>query len=304
MGKTIAIINPTAGGYRTKRLWPQLEKPLRKLFPDLEIFWTVARGDACQLAKSHSGEADLVLACGGDGTIHEVANGMLQQAESGKLPSLGIISLGTGSDLIKSLGIPSDPFQQIEILGRKRETQIDVGEIDYATPNGRGKSFFLNIADAGMGADVLRRLGHSRTLLGRRLAYLFSTLHSYRNRKPAEMKILIDGDESWSEKALLIAVANGKSFGGGMQIAPHADLRDGLLDLVVVRDLPPWWLPFALPCLYLKKINLLPQVEIKKAKQIEISSKEEVFLDIDGELVGSLPVSFKIRPQALSVRVP
>lgn len=302
--KTVIIINPTAGGGRSRRLWPRLEKPLRDHFPDLKIFWTEGPGDARKIAAAQK-DAEQIIACGGDGTIHEVANGILENGgATGRSPLLGILSLGTGSDLIKSLGIPSNPMRQMEVLLGSHETRIDVGEMEYAVGKGREKRFFLNIADAGFGADVLRRLGNSRSLWGRKLAYLLATLRSYIHRKPTEMTITADGKPVWSEKALLVAVANGKSFGGGMQIAPQAELHDGLLDLVILRDLPSRWLPIALPSLYLKKIAALPQVQIQRAKRIEISSKEEVFLDIDGERIGSLPVTFKIHPASLRVRIP
>ncbi|MBI2981784.1 MAG: diacylglycerol kinase family lipid kinase, partial [Deltaproteobacteria bacterium] len=287
---------------RVQRLWPRLEKILERRLGPLDVQWTKKSGDAREIAAS-SKNSPLMIACGGDGTIHEVANGVLNRSDSSST-TLGILSLGTGSDLIKSLGIPSNPQKQIEILCGNKETRIDVGEMEYEVPGGREGRFFFNIADAGIGADVLRGLGPSRSLFGRRLAYLLSTIRSYRHRKPAEMTIKADGKTVWSEKALLVAVANGKSFGGGMQIAPQARLSDGLLDLVILRDLPPWWLPIALPALYLKKIASLPQVKIQRAQTVSISSREEVFLDIDGERIGSLPVTFQIHPAKLRVRIP
>src|SRR3989338_6117031 len=235
MPGTLIILNPTAGGGRAGRLWPRLESRLRQALGPFELMRTSRIGEATEIAARSDG-SHLVVACGGDGTIHEVANGILSRKEP---TSLGILSIGTGGDLIKSLRIPSDLLGQIDVLSKGSEQAIDVGEIHYSTPVGMKRRLFLNIADAGLGADVLRRLATTRSVFGRRLAYLSASLEAYRNRQPAKMTVTLDGKKIWEQSTLIAVVANGRSFGGGMQIAPAADLRDGLFEIVLMQDLPP-----------------------------------------------------------------
>lgn len=296
MTRTLVIVNPAAGGGRAEKIWPRLESRLREAIGPFETLKTHRRSDATEFAKSTGYER--VVACGGDGTIHEVANGLIQQKRP---PTLGILSLGTGSDLIKSLKIPSNLVLQVEILRRGRSRPMDVGEIEFSGDGKREKRCFLNIVDAGMGAEVLRRLGVSRSLFGRRLAYFLATLEAYRGRRPVATSVTVDQKKVWEEPTLLAVVANGKSFGGGMQIAPHAEVSDGELEIVLVRDLTPPWLPLAIPLLYLKQVRRLPQVRLFKGRQVSLESEGPSFLDIDGELVGSLPVKIRILPAGLMV---
>ena len=300
MPGTLIILNPTAGGGRAGRLWPRLESRLRQALGPFELMRTSRIGAATEIAARSDG-SHLVVACGGDGTIHEVANGILSRKEP---TSLGILSIGTGGDLIKSLRIPSDLLGQIDVLSKGSEQAIDVGEIHYSTPVGMKRRLFLNIADAGLGADVLRRLATTRSVFGRRLAYLSASLEAYRHRQPAKMTVTLDGKKIWEQSTLIAVVANGRSFGGGMQIAPAADLRDGLFEIVLMQDLPPRWLPVVIPSLYLRQAHRLPQVKIFRGRKVTLEAEAPVFLDIDGELEGSLPCEFQILPDRLKVRIP
>lgn len=305
MNEILVIVNPAAGGGRAEKLWPLVEGRLKKGLGPFDVAHTDGPGAALR-AAAEAKRYRLVVAYGGDGTIHEVANGLLCEGSPSEpspraIPTLGIISVGTGSDLIKSLKIPRDLLRQIETLAGARETAVDVGVVEFSGP---GKRVFLNIADAGLGAEVLRRLGTSRTLFGRKLAYFSAALQAYLARHVPQMTVTIDGKKEIQEPVLIAAVANGRCFGSGMKIAPQADPKDGLLDLILVKDLKPSWLSLAIPLLYTGKVVLLPQVQMYRARQIEIESDEPVHLDIDGELVGSLPARFHIQPGAIRVKVP
>lgn len=301
MTDSLIIANPSSGGGRAKRLWCHLEPYLKEKVGSFDIRWTEKRGDALQYA-SLSKRYRLVIACGGDGTLHEVANGLMKLPTP--RPLLGFLSLGTGGDFIRSLKIPSNPFRQIDLLAQRNETEIDLAEIEFETDHGRETRFFLNIADAGLGADVLGRLKKARNLLGRKLSYLLATIQSYALRQPFDAQIILDGKVEEKKQLILAAVANGRFFGGGMQIAPQANLQDGCFEIILVKDLKVIWLPLSLPFLYTKRLHWLPQVEVRRAKKVELISKKEIFLDIDGELIGKLPASLQIRPRALKVIAP
>ncbi|MBI2067989.1 MAG: diacylglycerol kinase family lipid kinase [Deltaproteobacteria bacterium] len=297
MSKSLVIINPTAGGGRAKALWPTLEPRLKEALGSFEIKVTKKRGEGQKIAGK-TANFSRVIACGGDGTIHEVANGLFQIDERHR-PVLGILSMGTGSDFIKSLKIPNDPFHQVATLKQGQTRKIDVGKIEFTLKGKQEKRIFLNIVDAGLGADVLERLHTSRRFFGRSAAYLLATLQAYRHRKCHEMEIVVDGERGWREKALLIALANGQCFGGGMRIAPHANLEDGLIDITLVRDLSPTRLPLVLPALYAGKLDHLPQVTMRRGRRVEINSSFPVPLDIDGEQIGTLPLHLEVLPEAL-----
>lgn len=298
--ETLIIANPVAGGGRGQKLWKQIEPLLKKKLGPFKIRWTKRPGEATDWA-CRAESFEMVVAYGGDGTIQEVTNGLLPISPDSR-PLLGILSVGTGSDLIKTIGIPADVGRQIEILAGSKIRKIDVGQIEFAAT--MTKRYFLNIADAGLGADVLHRLAASRKLFGRQLAYLSATLEAYRNRRPALMEVVVDQTKAWTDEALLVAIANGRYFGGGMKIAPAARLDDGLFEVVIVKDLALAWIPVALALLYSGQLRRLPQVELFRGSEVEIRSREPVGLDIDGEPIGSLPARFINLPHALRIKSP
>jgi len=306
--KTFVVVNPAAGGGLGRRLWPQTSRDLEKRIGPFDFEETNAVGHGRLLAAeaAQAGYA-MVVSYGGDGTIHEVANGIYETKVPSR-PVLGVLCVGTGSDLIKTLKIPKNLADQIRILAGDKTQRIDLGRIDYTIPGGRSqRRIFINIASAGLSAEVDRRVHQSSALFGRRLAYLSSTVQSCLTWRPKVITIDLNNSKKqldWSQKTYLVIVANGKYFGGGMPIAPGANLSDGYFDLVVVGDLSPLMVPVAIPLLYLKKLDLLPNVRSLRVRKVTLKSDETVNLDIDGEPIGSLPATFEILPQALEVKTP
>lgn len=336
--KTFVVVNPAAGGGLGRRLWPQTSRELEKRIGPFDFEETNAVGHGRLLAAeaAQAGYA-MVVSYGGDGTIHEVANGIFDSGGPPR-PVLGVLCVGTGSDLIKTLKIPKNLADQIRILAGDKTRRIDLGRIDYTIPvianegrspsavsgattstrwGSRGRAvshpvrkerrIFINIASAGLSAEVDRRVHQSSALFGRRLAYLSSTVQSCLAWRPKRITIDLNNSKKqldWSRKTYLVIVANGKYFGGGMPIAPGADPSDGSFDLVAVGDLSPLMVPVAIPLLYLKKLSLLPNVRSLRVRKVTLKSDEPVHLDIDGEAIGSLPATFEILPQALEVKVP
>lgn len=292
------IVNPAAGGGREK-VWDM---------GGFDHAVTSRPGDARVLAKKVAREGyGTVVACGGDGTIHEVVNGIYEAGASPQ-PALGILSAGTGGDLIKTLQIPKGWKEQLKVISNGNRQTIDLGRVTYTNRKGKKESrVFVNIADAGLGAEVVRRLPRARDLFGRKLAYLFSTLASFLAWKPAEIRIETDPSidfRNGPKKSLSVVIANGRYFGGGMPIAPAADPSDGLFDLVTVGAMNPLTALLAVPLLYTGRLTRLSGVRMSRVKKIRLTSQEKVGLDIDGEPVGSLPVTFEILPRAMEVLVP
>lgn len=298
--RAFVVVNPVSGGGRGRRDWPKVQAELKKRIGTFEFEETTAIGHARTIATD-AAQAGFspVIACGGDGTIHEVVNGIWDAAVR---PALGIISVGTGGDLIKTLQIPRKLTDQVRIVAGKRKRTIDLGRIEYTNrEEKKERRVFVNIADAGLGAEVVRQLHRSRALFGRRLAYISSTLQSYLAWEPKRIRIVTDHPDEMTGKTLAVVVANGRYFGGGMPIAPRADPADGYFDLVVVGELNPVKVLLAIPLLYAGQLHRLDGVRSDRVRKVTLASEEPVRLDIDGEPIGSLPATFEILPGALEV---
>ncbi|CUS82541.1 lipid kinase, YegS/Rv2252/BmrU family [Candidatus Kryptonium thompsonii] len=230
--KTHIVLNPYAGRWKGAKLYHKLIQYVRHL-KYLERFQvTTAPGEAIQIARDTP--AELVVAAGGDGTVNEIVNGILQ-SNSEKL--LGVIPIGSGNDFAKMLNLK--PFKikvAIESIKRRRITTSDVGIIRFIDEFGNsGERFFINGVGVGFDAVVAnesRKIKHLRGIL----LYLLALLKSLKDYETPEMEVYIDGKKI-KEKIFLVAVGNGKSAGGGFLLPPDAKINDALLDVCLVNDL-------------------------------------------------------------------
>jgi diacylglycerol kinase (ATP) len=305
--KVFVVVNPTAGGGAGHRLWPEAAQELRKRVGTFDLEETTAIGHAQYLAADAANAGyTLVIAYGGDGTVHEVVNGLMEGRTPEK-PTLGILCTGTGGDFVKSLDLPGDLKEQVRIACGTRSRRIDLGQIRFVNATNEEETrYFVNIASCGISADVVRRTPRYRSVLGRKSAYLAATLDSYLHWSPKKITISTEHGvlENWPAKPTTVVVANGKFFGGGMPIAPGADPSDGYFDLVSVDKVPAYQVPLFLSLLYSRQIHRMKRVHHDRVRKVHLRSEGRVDLDIDGEALGSLPASFEIVPSALEVRTP
>lgn len=277
----------------------------KKILPSLqelcspEVFETQSRDHAIQLAeRAVSGGFDYILAAGGDGTIHQVVNGMLRDYQPPtKLPVLGSIPLGGGNDFARSLGFAANPDKILNALREGRTTNIDVGEVLYWTQNidGEGlvqkKRFFVNVADVGMGPEVVRKVLASGRPLGATLAYFQSILATFWTYKPVELLAIGDGWQ-WHKPVRTFAVANGRYYGNGLCIAPDALLDDGEFNVFACGNVSV--LDFLLKSIPLRLGKKIRHSEVSyfKARRVELAAKKgKLIVEADGEVLGELPVS-------------
>jgi diacylglycerol kinase (ATP) len=298
----ILIVNPAAAGGRAGRAWPGVANRLRSAGLIFDAVLTEAPGDASRTARDAAEDHDLVVAVGGDGTVNEVVNGILEQASS-RRPCLGILPLGTGTDLCRGLGIPLDPVVAAGVLGGGRIRRIDAGRVTCAGRDGLHTSYFLNIADAGIGGDVADFVnGGFKVINGAITFTLAAVITLMRWRNPC-LELNLDGD-AMKVTAQQVVVANSRYYGGGMHIAPQALPDDGHFDVVINGDLGR-----------LETIRLLgkvrngahmshPKMERRLARRVEVRSERRVGVDADGERPGDLPAVFEIVPAAIDVMVP
>ena len=296
------IVNPIAGAGRTAKKWPQIMGLLQSVGLRFEYDLTEAPGHARELAKSAVKKGyQLVVSVGGDGTINEVVNGLY---DSGNLADvmLGIISTGTGSDYIRTIGIPRAYQEACQCLKSPRKSAVDVGVVEYLSGGQMMQRLFVNFAGLGFDAEIVKATTQKYKTLNSTASYLtglFTVLLFYKNK---EVTLIVDG-EAVERKVCAILVSNGKYGGGGMFAAPDADLTDGLLDVLTIGDLSKPDLLWSLPRVYRGTHLTHPKVTMKRAREIEIQSAEVVFLQADGELLGGLPARFYVLPAALNVAV-
>ena len=296
------IVNPVAGAYSTRRKWPIISKLLKRVGLSFDFQYTEGVGHAIELARAAASDGyRYLVAVGGDGTVNEVANGILHSTGAATT-ALGVVSTGTGSDFVRSVGIPRDCATACSALTSPQRLSIDVGVVEYQNKGQTLRRFFVNAAGVGFDAAVVEKIERLPKFFGGTIPYvagIVMTLFSYKN-KPVVVKM---GDEVESGRVLNVVVANGDYLGGGMHVAPQAELCDSLLDVVIIGDLGKFELLKELPTVYKGTHIYHPKVRVKKATHITIESPEPMLVHADGELLGESPASFWLIPAALSIVV-
>ena len=309
----VVIVNPASASGSTGEAWPQIASDLRSEFGSFTPVFTKKRGDSARLASEAARKgAKLIIACGGDGTISEVANGILS---AGKDVELGILPSGTGGDFRRTLEIPSQSRAAARVLRVGRTVRIDVGRVSFMDHNGNeAMRYFLGVASCGMSTRVIERVkaggpdwlpSNTPKWLGGRISFGASLLQTAMRTEPTRLVVQLDDDHERNLSVSNLCVANARYFGGGMKIAPDAKLTDGRFDIVGVGDLSALKIFTSAPRVYLGSHLSMPEVSHALARKITVRPANrdvQVALEIDGELPGRLPATFQIIPEALRVR--
>jgi len=290
--KILFIVNPVAGGGLAERVWKEKSSEVMASFPESRTIFTEKPGDAKDISKEAVNEGyDVVVSCGGDGTLNEVVNGII-----GSNISLGILPLGTGSDFGKTVGI-RDFNSAIKAIKGNKKMKIDTGVVEFTDGV---KRYFINSLEAGFGADVMnyvdnhRRLGSASFIIG-----VFASLVLLR-KFDAEISV----DHSVEKKRTIeIIVANGKYFGGGMLASPESRLDDTVLDIHVLKPIGRLQTIFQLR-------ELINGTYIEKGHSYEYRGKKiainasDILVEMDGEVVGKTPVNITIIPGSITLMTP
>lgn len=313
MSLPLVIVNPTSAGGTTRSLWPQLASDLGARFGPFKNAFTTKSGDAIELATEACKKGtSLIIACGGDGTISEVANGILN---SGKDVELGILPSGTGGDFRRTLEIPSHPASAARILRTGSTRKIDVGRVSFIDNDGRETTrYFLGVSSCGMSTKVIEHVkqeaggwlpANTPQWLGGRVSFGASLIHNAMRSKPSNLIVKLDDSGERHLSVVNFCVANARYFGGGMKIAPEAKLTDGKFDVISVGDLSTLKIMTSAPRVYFGSHLSMSEVSHALAQKVTVrpaGSEDEIALEIDGELPGRLPATFQIIPGALRVR--
>ncbi len=291
MDRILFIINPVAGGGKAKKLLPVIDKYMVKTGKIYDIVLTSRPKEATIISKQAIEKGyTTIVAVGGDGTINEVAIGIL---ESGK-GTLGIIPSGTGNDLARTLNIPFDPIEAMDIIIKGNKKQIDIGFVN--------NNPFLNIASIGLDSEVVKNTEKIKIRIRSRIAYVIGVLSTLFNFKDKRVQLEID-DVSMDKNIFLIAVGNGKYYGGGLKILPMAIAEDGYFHVCVINKASKIKLLFLFPSIFKgKHIKFRKDVEIFKAKKIKIVTEDKTYLNIDGEIYDNEKETlFKVGDKRLTV---
>ncbi len=302
MLRTKVIVNPVAGAYSTRRKWPIISKLLERLGLSFDFEYTQGVGHAIELARAAASDGyRCLVAVGGDGTVNEVANGILRSTNA-STTVLGVVSTGTGSDFVRSVGIPRNYTAACSVLTSSRRLSIDVGVVEYQRKGQTWQRFFVNAAGVGFDATVVEKTEHLPKFFGGTLPYVVGVLRalfSYKNKAV----VLEVGDEVERGRVLNVVVANGSYLGGGMHVAPQAELGDNLLDVVIIGDMGKFEVLKEFPTVYKGTHIYHPKVKVKKVSRVTIQSAEPMLIHADGELLGESPASFWVVPSALNIVV-
>ncbi|MCX6634677.1 MAG: diacylglycerol kinase family lipid kinase [Acidobacteria bacterium] len=283
--KPAAIVNPRAGRGRATGLWRSGRTRLEARFGRIEVRQTVCPGHASELARELRGAGyDLLFVAGGDGTLNEIANGLLGGGTSARDITLAPLAAGNCSDLARALGVSAG--------GAVR--WIDAVHAGFRDARGDPcERWFVNMASFGLGAEVVRRGG------GRgRAGYLLAAAATLAGFHAVPLRLILDGVVV-EASAVHVAVGNGVSQGGGMRVCPRALLDDGLLDVTVIGDVGLADLAANLRLIYSGRIYEHPKVRHFRAALLR--AEAETGLELDGDPVGFLPAEFRVERGALSV---
>ena len=312
----LVIVNPASAGGATGRAWPSLASELRTHFGAFAVAFTERGGEAVEIAEREArGGRRFIIACGGDGTISEVVNGILRAREgSNSETELGVLPSGTGGDFRRTLEVPARAADAARSLREGKTRVLDAGRVTFTNRRGEEESrFFVNVASFGMGGEVIRRVksreglpaGAAR-LLGGKLSFAAAAIQSALSFEKPRVRVSLDGGAESQLTVANFCVANARYFGGGMKIAPKALVDDGLFDVVAVGDVSAATVLTNSYRLYLGTHLGMSEVNHARARRVSArpASGDEVKLEVDGELVGLLPAEFEILPGALHVRCP
>lgn len=262
-----------------------------------EIFETRSRNDATILAsKAVDKRFDLILAAGGDGTLHQVVNGVVGGREKFQdLPVVGVYPIGTGNDFARCIQVEPDPDQLQLLLQKFSPKTIDVGKVSYSSRKETLHRYFINVADAGMGPEVVQRVLNNGRPFGSAFAYYEAILRTFLNYRPMEVEAKAD-TWRWKGKLRTLAIANGKFYGHNLCIAPEANPSDGQLESFICGNVSV--LDFIRYSNTLKKGKVVNHslVSYNRTTAIQLTSQQSCAVEADGEWLGWLPATIEMTP--------
>jgi YegS/Rv2252/BmrU family lipid kinase len=297
----VFLVNPASANGETGRRWAELARRASSLGLRGDTLFSRQPGHLRTLAaEAAAAGATLVVAVGGDGTVNEVAGGLVGAAGV----ELAILPRGTGVDFARTFGISSrlDDAVRVALEGAARE--VDAGSVAFRTwDGGEGAAHFFNVGSAGMSGAVAQRTNESRKALGGRAAYLWATFAVFARWTSGDVRVSVD-DQVRGGRMYDVVVANGRYFGGGMMICPDAQPDDGLFDVLLIGDVTRRDLVLTMPRIYRGTHLPHPKAELLRGSAVVVEAADPLPIELDGEQPGTTPVRFDVVRRAIRLRVP
>lgn len=301
-----AIVNPVAGKGNGLKHWPTISKLLRDNNISHDYVFTERKYHAIELSVEaiNKGYRNILIV-GGDGTIHEVVNGIfIQNTIPTQQVLLSVIAVGTGNDWIRMFGIPRKYSEAIKAINAGHSFLQDVAKISYYESSVKQTRYMANVAGYGFDASVNRRYNHLKEKgINSKWLYIWSMFKAVVGYSSTGIRIYVDGKQEVNDLVFSGTVGIGRYNGGGMLQTPEAVADDGLLDLTVIKKLSTLGLIFRLKSLFNGKIYRLKMVSLLRGKNIVIESTPEIAIEVDGEALGYSPFEFSVIERAIKVVV-
>lgn len=296
MRDVVIVVNPRAGSGRAVAVWERV----RREVPQAEGARLVLADDpavaAAQLDAALTADdppARRLIAIGGDGTMHLAANRLVADGLADRV-ALGMVPGGTGSDLASTMGLPHDPAAAL-----RRALEVEPRSMDLLrVETGGERRVVLNVASAGISGPVAQRV--NAMAVRRPTVYLTEALRAVATFRPFRGRVIVDGEEFYDGAMYLLAVANAPVFGKGMKVAPKASVTDGQADVVVIKGMPRWAVPFRLPRLYLGNLLGSRAVIWRRGRRVRLEPRDPLPpLEVDGDTIAAHDTDFELLPRAL-----
>ncbi|MBM4277232.1 MAG: diacylglycerol kinase family lipid kinase [Deltaproteobacteria bacterium] len=289
--KILVIVNPAAGGGKPLRLLPRIKRWLSESPHGFMVVIPKSPEEMrCEIVRASDQGFDAILLCGGDGTVHDALPAIL----STNLP-FGYLPGGRGNDFARNTGFTTNLRKSCRIPSNPSFHQLDLPTVN--------QTLFISTAYVGFDAEVNRLANDGKGYFDGKLGYTICVLKTLKNYKPFEIEMTIDGHR-FRERVMLITVANGPYYGGGMKIAPQAIMDDGVLNICMVKEISKLELLRQFPKVFNGTHITHPKIVMASGKKIKITSDESREIFSDGEYVGVLPAEFTIGPKPLRVLFP
>ncbi len=285
----LLLVNPSAGSGRAVKRLPEYEREMRRRGLEYRLVETTGIEHGCAEAVAAAAAGEIPVVCSGDGLIGQVGGALAEGASP-----LGVLPGGRGNDLARVVGIPVEPAAAVAVLAAGHRRRIDVGEA-----NGRR---FLCIASCGFDSDANRIANEARVVRGS-LVYAYAALKALWQWRPAEFTVTVDGERR-RFRGYSVIVANSKAYGGGMFVAPDAELDDGLLDLVTIAAVGKWRFLANLPKLFKGEHIDNPEVSTARGARVEVRADRPFAVYADGDRLTDLPATVRLLPSALELIAP
>jgi diacylglycerol kinase (ATP) len=303
-GPLVFLVNPASANGSTGRRWPSLHAEARAAGLEGQVRLSERPGHLEDLAEESARDgARTLVVVGGDGSVHEVVNGLVRSGRAADV-ALAVIPRGTGKDFARSVGIPQSTSAALAAARAGRLREVDVGLARFTAPDGsRAEAYFANFAGAGISGAIARRANASSKAMGGRISFVVATITVFARWRAVAMTAALEAERR-SGPMFEVLVMNGAYTAGGMWAAPDARPDDGLLDVVLIGDVTKADFVRTFPKIYRGRHLSHPKIELLRGAAVAVESRHPLPVVLDGEQPGTTPAEFTLLPRTLRVKVP